>query len=116
MSNELIQLPDLKEIKDMLKSASQDIDNEIKQNPELKSSSQLLVQVIHIIEEKLSKKEPLEKLNIKDKIDVAAHLNFLQCLMEDFFFENEDFEDMDLDDMDFEDEDFEDMDDDSEEE
>lgn len=112
MNEDLIQLPDLKDVKEMLAAARKDIDTEVKQDPELLTSSKLLTQVMQVIEEKLGKEKNFNKLGIKEKIDIAAHLNFLHCLLEDFFLvgdeefdESEDFDDLeDLNDASFEEE------------
>lgn len=103
MTEELIQLPNVEEIKEMLDLAKRDIANEVEQDPELKPASELLTKVIEIVEGKISKTS-FEKLSNSDKIDLAAHLHFLQSLLEDFFmfddFDGEDYED----DEDFEEE------------
>jgi hypothetical protein len=90
MKDELIQLPDLKDIKEMLKTARHDIIAEVEQDAELDAQSKLPIQLIDIIEEKIAK--GIDKIDLKEKIDVASHLNFLQCLLEDFFFVDEDFD------------------------
>lgn len=98
MNEDLIQLPDVKDIREMLAAARGDIDVEVKEDPELLPLSSLLIQVIEIIEDKIGKNKDLNKLNSKDKIDVAAHLNFLQGLQEDFFLYDEmEFEEEDSD-------------------
>lgn len=99
MNDDLIQLPELKEIKEMLVAARQDIQAEVEEDPELLPLSKLLIQVIDIIEEKIAKHKDLSKLSEREKIDCAAYLTFLQGLQEDFFFydesgmEGEEFED-----------------------
>ena len=94
MTEDLIQLPNIEEIKEMLEVAKRDIQSEVEQLPELQPASELLVQVISVIDEKLAKSKDFDKLNNVEKIDVAAHLNFLQALLEDFFmFDDEEFED-----------------------
>ena len=55
--------------------------------------SKLVLELISIIEEKIGKSKDLSKHSLKEKIDIAAHLNFLQILLEDFFMIDEDFED-----------------------
>jgi hypothetical protein len=99
MEEEVIQLPELKDIKEMLTVTRQDIDFEIQEDKDLIPLSKLLVQVIDIIEEKIANHKDLTKLNEREKIDLAAYLNFLQCLQEDFFFFDEEmeFEEDDLD-------------------
>lgn len=103
MKEDVIQLPDLQEIKEMLQTAKEEVDAEVKENPELKDSCHLIFEVIAIIDGKLKASKDLDKLNIKEKIDVAAHLSFLQGLLEDFYF-FEDEEDFDMDDFEEEDE------------
>lgn len=93
MNEDLIQLPEVKDIKEMLTNARADIQSEIEEDPELVPLSKLLLQVIDVLEEKTAKQKNLNKLADKEKIDVAAHLSFLQGLLEDFFFYEEiDFE------------------------
>jgi hypothetical protein len=103
MNEDLIQLPELKDIKEMLAASREDIQAEVQEDPELIPLSKLLIQVIDIIEEKISKYKNLSRLNEKEKIDLAAYLNFLQGLQEDFFFYDEiDFEEDDLEEVDAE--------------
>jgi hypothetical protein len=97
MTEELIQLPNIEEIKEMLDLAKRDIKTEVEQDSELKPASELLTKVIDVVEDKIAKTKDLEKLATIEKIDLAAHLHFLQSLLEDFFmfedFEDEDFND-----------------------
>lgn len=92
MKDDLIQLPNVDEVKEMLGLAKNDIQNELKQDPELKQTSELLVELINIIETKIGSNKDLSKLGLKEKIDMAAHLNFLQILLEDFFMLDDDFD------------------------
>lgn len=101
--DDLIELPHASEIKEMLQATKVDVAAEIKENPELAPTSKLLTHVIEIIEEKLNKQKDLNKLPIREKIDIAAHLNFLQNLLEDFFFVED--EEMEMEEDDFEDDD-----------
>jgi hypothetical protein len=103
MKEELIQLPNPNDIREMLALAKQDIQNEIEQDPELASTARLLNELIAIVEQKIGKNTDLSKLALKDQIDVAAHLHFLQFLLEDFFLMDEDF-DFDEEDLQFEEE------------
>ncbi len=96
----LVELPEFSEIKELLASTKKEITDEVKADKDLAEPSKLLLKVIQIIEEKI-KTGNTAKLNDNERIDLAAHLNFLQMLMEDFFFD-EDFDDFD----DFDDEDF----------
>lgn len=95
----LIELPEVGDIREILSMAKKDIAEEVKENEELKVPSELLLKVIHVIEEKV-KNDDISKFGDKERIDLAAHLNFLHTLLEDFFFDEEMFED-------FEDEDLE---------
>lgn len=97
MTDDLIQLPNISEIKEMIAIAKQDVQNEIEQDPELREASELLLNVINVIDSKLAKTKNFENLNNVEKIDIAAHLNFLQHLLEDFFMFDEDFEEEDFD-------------------
>lgn len=96
MSEDLIQLPERTELLEMLAMAKQDINSEIQKDPEMLSSSKLLVKVIGLIEEKVSKHKDFSKLSEGEKIDLAAHLSFVHALLEDFFlFDDELDEDFD---------------------
>lgn len=92
MTEDLIQLPNITEIKEMITIAKQDVENEIEQDPELRPASELLLNVISVIDDKLAKAKNFDNLNSSEKIDIAAHLNFLQNLLEDFFMFDEDYE------------------------
>lgn len=93
MTDSLIQLPNITEIKEMIVIAKQDVENEIEQDPELRPASELLLNVINVIDGKLAKAKNFDNLNDIERIDIAAHLNFLQNLLEDFFMFDEDYED-----------------------
>lgn len=93
MSEDSIQLPELKDIQMMLKAAREDVETEVKEDPELAPSTDIIIQVIDIIEEKIEKEGDLNKLNTRQKIDFAAYLSFLQSLLEDLFYFDDDFED-----------------------
>lgn len=98
MTEDLIQLPDIQEIKEMLDVAKRDIQSEVEQDPELQPASELVVQVISVLDGKLGKTKNFDKLNVAEKIDIAAHLNFLQALLEDFFMFDDEFEDEEFED------------------
>lgn len=91
MTEDLIQLPEVKDIQEMLSAAKEDVQTQVDQEPDLEPSSQLINQVINVLEEKLGKEKDLNRLNQKQKIDIAAHLSFLQSLLEDFFFFDEEY-------------------------
>ena len=99
--NDLMQLPDVKEIQEFLNSAKHDMDSVIQDDPELASSTKLISEVINVLQDQVQGKKDLNKLSLREKISFGAHLNFLQSLLEDFFFEDE-FEDFD-DDSEYED-------------
>lgn len=92
MNEDLIQLPEVKEIKEMLVTVRHDVQEEVEKDSELIPLSKLLLQVMDMIDEKVAKHKDLNKLNVKEKIDVAAYLSFLQGLQEDFFFYDEGME------------------------
>ena len=101
MSDELIQFPTLEEIKEMLVEAREDINAELEEDPELEPLSKLLFKVIDQLDEKVAKHKDLNKISEKEKIDLAAHLCFLNSLEDDFFFNDDDmdgaeFEEVDL--------------------
>lgn len=93
MSEDLIHLPDLNSIKDILEVAKRDIAKEIEADPDLIAMSRLLFKVIESIEQKIASLNHKTDIDDTKKIDLAAHLNFLQCLLEDFFYyEDEEFD------------------------
>lgn len=85
MNHEIIQLPDPNEIREFLSSAQQDVDTALKEEPELSSQHQLVTEVIRVMQEQVANKNDLNQLGLKEKISFAAHLNFLQGLLEDLF-------------------------------
>ncbi len=110
MSDELIQLPEANEIKEFLKAARQDIDTAVKEEPELKAQHTVISEVIQIMEDQVANKKDLNKFGLKERISFAAHLNFLQCLLEDFFMGGEEFDEEDLEEGEFEESEFEEID------
>ena len=109
MTEDLIQLPKAEEIKEMLDLAKTDIQSEIEQDPELKPASELLINVINVIENQVAEIKNFRNLDNEEKISLAAHLHFLQSLLEDFFMfedfeDDEDFEDLDNEEYEDEDE------------
>jgi hypothetical protein len=99
MDDDVIELPELVDIKEALIGIRQDINLEVTENQELLPLSDLLIQVIEIIEEKVAKYKDLKKLKIKEKIELAAYLNYLQVLQEDFFFFDEESEDYEIEEL-----------------
>lgn len=104
MTEDIIQFPDVNEMKEMLIAARDDIREAAKADPDMKEHSQLVMDVITVIEEKIGGQKDLSKLSPKDKIFLAAHINFFQTLLEDLFMDD-DFED------DFEEDDLEEIED-----
>ena len=100
MREDLIELPAVNDIKDLLESAKNDINEELQEDPETAAQSKLLLAVINIIQGKIGNTQNLNSLELTEKINIAAHLNFLQDLLEDFFFtddfDEEDGEEFDL--------------------
>lgn len=101
MSEDFIQLPKVENVKKLLTQAKADIDTAIGEESELATQGTFVKQVIGLVDEKIAKHNDLNKLNFKEKIDVASHLVFLQNVIEDFFNmgldDDEDGEDFDLD-------------------
>ena len=105
MNEELIQFPAVDEIKQMLIDAKEDIQEHVRADPDLISEGKLLFRVIDIIDEKISKHNDINRLSEKDKIDIAAHINFLNSLEDDFFIsEEEDYEDAEYDEVELDEE------------
>lgn len=104
MSEELIQFPTVVEIKEMLVDARQDIEAELQENPDLVDLSKLIFSVIDILEEKISKYKDLNKLNQKEKIDLASHISFLNSLEDDFFFTDDELEGFEFEEVELDDE------------
>ena len=105
MSPDQIQMPDVQEVREDLAAAKADLQAAIKENPELASQSKFLMEVLEVLEEKVSSSNDLNTLNKKDQISVVAHLNLFYTLLDDVF--GEEFEE--LDDFDEELEDFDDV-------
>ncbi len=104
MTNSLIELPEISEIKELINLARTDVAADMKENEELAEDGKLILKLIDIIEEKVQKSSDFSKLNDTQKIDMASHLNFLHTLLEGFYgylddedFEDEEFEEGDLD-------------------
>lgn len=104
MSEELIQFPEIDEIKTMLADARQEIEAELQEDPDLVPLSKLLFSVITIIEEKVAKYRDLNKIGEREKIDLAAHICFLNSLEDDFFFSDEVMEDFEYEEVELDDE------------
>lgn len=99
MKSELIQFPSIPELKEMLADAREDIKTELQEDHDLIDMGKLLFQVIDAIEEKISKNKDPNDLNEKEKIDLAAHICFLNMLEDDFYFFDEDPEGLEFGEM-----------------
>jgi hypothetical protein len=97
MTNDLIELPEIGEINELIEIAKNDITAVLKEDKELAPQGDLILEVLKAIEEKIDNKKDLNALPIKEKISLAAHLSFFHNLLEDFFFSDEDFDDFDYD-------------------
>lgn len=104
MNEELIQFPTVAEIKEMLVDARHDIEAELQEDPELVPLSKLLFSVIEIIEQKIAKHKDLNALGEKEKIDLAAHISFLNSLEDDFFFMDDDMEGLEFEEVELDEE------------
>lgn len=96
MTEELIQFPPVDEMREMLDEAKEDIQAELQEDPGLVPLSKLIFEVIDILNEKVSGYRDLNALSSKEKIDIAAHISFLNSLEDDFFFADEDLEDIEI--------------------
>lgn len=94
MTEDIIQFPEVNEMRQMLSDAKVDVQEAAKADPDMKEHVKLVTDVINIIEEKISGQTDLSKLSAKDKIFLAAHINFFQTLLEDVFMDDfDEFED-----------------------
>lgn len=100
--SEFIQMPDVNELKEELTAAKTDIQEAIKEQPELENQSKFLMEVLAILESKLESNNDLNTLSKNDQVSILAHLNLFYSLLEDMFGDDLDFDDEDL--YDFEDE------------
>lgn len=105
MENEFIQLPDFSEIEEDLNLAKGDIQTALESDPSLEPLSTFVNEVIDIIKSKVSKIKDPSNLDLKTKVDLAAHMTLLNSLMDEIFLS-------DLDELDDDEEDDEDFDDD----
>lgn len=94
MNNDAIQMPEVMELKEELSVARTEIENVLKEEPELKSQGKFIMEVLAVIDECLAKNSDLNKLNRRDQISVMAHLNLFYSLLDDLFFDDlEEFDD-----------------------
>lgn len=106
MNQDLIPLPEIEDIKEIINVAREDLVEVVKEVPDLAPEAELIKQVMAIVETKLGKRTNFDNLKNEERIDVAAYINFLQMLLDDFFYDELDdsFDDEDFDDEDFDDE------------
>lgn len=86
MSQDFIQLPELAEIKEDLNLAKQDIQAAVQEDSSLETLGAFVVDVINIIEGKVAAVKG--DLDMKTKVDLAAHLTLLNSLMDEIFLAN----------------------------
>lgn len=99
--SQFIQMPEVNELKSELATARNDIQEAVKEMPELQEQSTFLIEVLEILNGKIANKEDLNALPKNEQISILAHLNLFYNLLEDIFGDEfEDFEDEDLDDED----------------
>ena len=99
--SEFIQMPDVNELKEELAAAKTDIQSALAEQPELESQSKFVMEVLDILENKITAKADLNALSKEEQISVIAHLNLFYSLLEDIFGDDlEDFDDEDLFDLD----------------
>src|SRR5690606_15034323 len=103
--SEFIQMPDVNELKEELTAAKTDIQEAIKEQPELEGQSKFLIEVLDILEYKIESNKDLNALSKNDQISILAHLNLFYSLLEDMFGDDLDFDDEDLYDFEEEEED-----------
>lgn len=106
MSHDLIELPEVSEINELIEIAKSDVSAVLKEDADLAPQGELILEVLKAIEGKIANHKDLNALALSEKISLAAHLSFFHNLLEDFFFNEEDFDDFD--DEEFEEEEEED--------
>lgn len=97
MTKDLIELPEVGEINELIEIAKNDITAVLKEDKELEPQGNLILKVLQAIEGKIANKGDLNAMPLDEKISLAAHLSFFHNLLEDFFFSDEDFDDLDYD-------------------
>lgn len=95
MTSDFIQMPDVAELKEELAAAREDLQEAIKENPEMESQNKFLMEVLGMIEGKLAKESDLNKLARPEQISIIAHLNLFYSLLDDAF--GDDFDDEEFD-------------------
>jgi len=106
MDNNFIQMPDASEVREELAAARADIQEAIKESPELADQSKFVMEVLATVDEMVAPGKDLNKLNRKEQISFLAHMNLFYSILEDIFFDEDDlmFDDEDLDEADLEEE------------
>jgi len=93
METDFFQLPELKDIQELIAETKQDIEEETRDNPDVAEEAKFIKEVVKIVEAKIAKHKDLNSLALAEKIDIAAHISFLHSMLEEFFFEEFDFDD-----------------------
>jgi hypothetical protein len=94
MSVEAIPMPEVNELKEELIVVRGEIEEVLKEEAELEAQGKFILEVLDIIEERLSKENDLNKLARKDQINLMAHLNLFYSLLDDLYFGDlEEFDD-----------------------
>lgn len=100
MNKKSIQMPEVKELKKELEVVKGEIQDIVKEEPELASQADFILEVCGIVEQRLAKETNLDKLERKDQISLIAHLNLFYSLLDDMF--NPDFDEYDDEELDIE--------------
>ena len=85
-NEDLIPLPEIAELKETIAAAKIDLKETINEIPELAESAKLIEKVMSMVEEKIKNHKDLTNLSLSEKIDIAAYINFLELLLDEFFF------------------------------
>lgn len=93
MSQDLLDLPTLEEIKELISAARADIAEATQQDPASAEDYMQIAEIVTCIEELIAKHRSLDKLSSKEKIALAAHLCFLDIAFDIVFFSEEECED-----------------------
>jgi len=102
MKQEPIELPSVKDLKAELEETKKELQEALKEEPDLASEIQFALEIQNIIIEKISKEKDLSKMPRKDQIFLLAHLSlFYDSIGElahgdfDDLFDDDDFFDED---------------------
>ena len=85
MENDFIQLPEFSEIEEDLNLAKGDIQTALESDPSLEPLSSFVSEVIDIIKSKVSQVKDVSTIDLKTKVDLAAHMTLLNSLMDEIF-------------------------------